>query len=266
MSKDRYNVFASRENYNNLVNRLRAIKRGHDLLEQKAESLTIRLREYEKIYRTKKTEMISVFTTAMMAIAEAKYVNSHFTQSVINGYVDRAFVTVKSHQSQVAGVHVVDFQVYRKEFEHDPFALIGLSRGGQKLKAVRQCFAKLIDLCVTVTSVQKIEKDLAQALQSTNRRMKALETFIIPRFENTIRHIQEELDELDRESFARIKLIQKKKMHHFTKEDTDRYSTGYSCPKSRREDDDCTTSSLTGSGSSCVIPRCIRALGYLSTS
>jgi V-type H+-transporting ATPase subunit D len=45
----------------------------------------------------------------------------------------------------------------------------------------------------------------------TNRRVNAIEYIIIPKVENTIRYIQSELDEQDREEFYRLKKIQGKK-------------------------------------------------------
>lgn len=45
----------------------------------------------------------------------------------------------------------------------------------------------------------------------TNRRVNALEFVVIPKIENTIKYIQSELDEQDREEFFRLKKVQGKK-------------------------------------------------------
>ena len=50
-----------------------------------------------------------------------------------------------------------------------------------------------------------------EALKVTNRRVNALENVTIPRIEKTLDYITRELDELEREDFARLKKVQSKK-------------------------------------------------------
>lgn len=52
---------------------------------------------------------------------------------------------------------------------------------------------------------------LDEALKVTNRRVNALEHVVIPRIEGSIAYIIAELDEMEREEFFRLKMIQKKK-------------------------------------------------------
>ena len=48
-------------------------------------------------------------------------------------------------------------------------------------------------------------------IKVTNRRVNALEFVVIPKIETTIKWIEGELDELDREDFYRLKCVQDKK-------------------------------------------------------
>jgi len=53
-------------------------------------------------------------------------------------------------------------------------------------------------------------------IKVTNRRVNALEHILIPCAENTIKYINSELDELDREEFYRLKKVQGKKKRDAT--------------------------------------------------
>lgn len=48
-------------------------------------------------------------------------------------------------------------------------------------------------------------------IKATNRRVNAIEHVIIPKLDNTIKYINSELDEMDREEFFRLKKVQGKK-------------------------------------------------------
>ena len=52
---------------------------------------------------------------------------------------------------------------------------------------------------------------IERVIKVTNRRVNALEFVIIPQIEHTIKWIEGELDELDREDFYRLKCVQDKK-------------------------------------------------------
>lgn len=52
---------------------------------------------------------------------------------------------------------------------------------------------------------------LDEVIRMTNRRVNALEHVVIPRLENTIKYINSELDEMDREEFFRLKKVQASK-------------------------------------------------------
>jgi len=76
---------------------------------------------------------------------------------------------------------------------------------------VKQCYAKAIEMLVSLASLQTSFIVLDEAIKITNRRVNAIEHVIIPRLERTIDYINSELDEREREEFFRLKKIQEKK-------------------------------------------------------
>lgn len=65
-----------------------------------------------------------------------------------------------------------------------------------------------------IASLQTAFTTLDEALKMTNRRVNALEFVVIPKFVGIIAFIIQELDEIDREDFVRIKKTQDKKKVH----------------------------------------------------
>ena len=56
---------------------------------------------------------------------------------------------------------------------------------------------------IDLASLQTAFTILDEVIKLTNRRVNAIEHVIIPRVENTIKYINSELDEMDREEFYR---------------------------------------------------------------
>merc|ERR1712127_909 len=60
-------------------------------------------------------------------------------------------------------------------------------------------------------SLQTSFVTLDEAMKVTNRRVNALENVTIPRIQGVLDYISRELDELEREDFTRLKLVQSAK-------------------------------------------------------
>ena len=67
------------------------------------------------------------------------------------------------------------------------------------------------NLFYRLASLQTSFVTLDEALKVTNRRVNALENVTIPKIEAILAYIGRELDELEREDFTRLKLVQGKK-------------------------------------------------------
>jgi V-type H+-transporting ATPase subunit D len=64
---------------------------------------------------------------------------------------------------------------------------------------------------VEVASLQTQFVTIERVIKVTNRRVNALEFVVIPKIESTIKWIEQELDEMDKEDFFRLKCVQNNK-------------------------------------------------------
>ena len=96
--------------------------------------------------------------------------------------------------------------------DQDEDMMLGMGVGGQSIMKTKDKYTKYLKLLIEIASLQTQYITTQRVIKVTNRRVNALEFVVIPRIETTIKWIESELDELDREDFYRLKCVQDKKM------------------------------------------------------
>jgi len=97
-----------------------------------------------------------------------------------------------------------------------------LGKGGQQVQRCRETYSRAVETLVELASLQTAFVILDETIKIVNRRVNAIEHVIIPRTENTIKYINSELDELDREEFYRLKKVSNKKQKDAAAGDAER--------------------------------------------
>ncbi|RSH81369.1 H(+)-transporting V1 sector ATPase subunit D [Saitozyma podzolica] len=189
--------------------RLKGAQTGHSLLAKKRDALTTRFRQILKKVDEAKRLMGRVMQLASFSLAEVTYTAGDIAYQVQES-VRKASYTVQARQENVSGVVLPAFEGVRSKDASD-FNLTGLSRGGQQVQKSRDTYVKAVGTLVELASLQTAFTILDEVIRATNRRVNAIEHVVIPRLENTIKYINSELDEMDREEFFRLKKVQGKK-------------------------------------------------------
>merc|ERR1712032_1239196 len=92
---------------------------------------------------------------------------------------------------------------------------LGVSHGGAVINACRIEYLKAVTSLIKMASLQTAFKTLDEEIKMTSRRVNALEYVLIPRIEEVVHYIIQEIDEQAREEFFRVKkVVQKKKQKH----------------------------------------------------
>ncbi|PMB71934.1 V-type proton ATPase subunit D [Beauveria bassiana] len=199
---DREPVFPTRQSLGIMKAKLKGAETGHSLLKRKSEALT-------KIDEAKR-KMGRVMQIAAFSLAEVTYAVGGDIGYQVQESAKSARFRLRTRQDNVSGVLLPAFESYLTEGNND-FGLTGLGKGGQQVQRSRETYARAVEALVELASLQTAFVILDEVIKVVNRRVNAIEHVIIPRTENTIKYINSELDEVDREEFYRLKKVANKK-------------------------------------------------------
>jgi V-type H+-transporting ATPase subunit D len=185
-----------------------AAKKGYDLLKSKADALKVRFRLIMKNIYDTKMGMSDLASSAFFSLTQAEYAAGNFRSKVLENNMT-ASVRVTSRTDNVAGVKLPVFSKY--DVGNEAGENLGLAGGGRQIGNCKDKFGEFMKALIKLASLQTSFITMDEALKVTNRRVNALENVTIPRIEKTLDYITRELDELEREDFARLKKVQSKK-------------------------------------------------------
>ena len=113
-------------------------------------------------------------------------------------------VDIESRSIMGVVVPVMDYDVQKRNIVERGYGFMDTS---VKLDEAAKEFEESIALIIELAEVEKTIILLAGEIESTKRRVNALEHIIIPRIKNTVKYIEMRLEEMDRENFVRLKMI-----------------------------------------------------------
>jgi V/A-type H+-transporting ATPase subunit D len=193
-------VSPTRSNLLSVRQRLRLAHEGHDLLVQKRDVLVIEILRVIQDAERIQSEAEEKFKAAYAAVQEARAAMG--TERVWRIALSRAQeVDVHIRPRSIMGVVVpsvickVPDRRPRQGFGDTPVAL------DQAQREWASVLALMGELAERVTTVWR----LALELQRTQRRVNALEYIFIPSYEETLKYIQDTLEEKDREELFQLK-------------------------------------------------------------
>ena len=207
--------------------RLVGAKKGFQLLKKKRDALKTRFQQMlREIIECKKAVGEGMKETAF-ALAKAKWAAGDITQPVIQR-IKRPSATLKLNAENVAGVLLPIFILQRDPSKDASLLSLGAGQGGQVIHACRMEYSRILEQVVKMASLQTCFTALDEEIKMTSRRVNALDYVVIPRIEVIVKYIEQEMDELEREEFFRIKKVVEKKKVKLARERAEMLAWGKS--------------------------------------
>ena len=182
------------------------IQMGHSLLEQKREILVKELLQRIAKLRTMKRKVEESLKAAYRLLGQASLTMGPRLMNQVCASVPPE-LEVQLQEKSVMGVEVPFLTVKKKPFTKQ-YSLFG---SNASLDMARQKFFEIMDQVLVLAELETAIYRLALEFKKNQKRVNALENIFIPQYKNTIKFIEDFLEERDREELFVIKKLKASK-------------------------------------------------------
>lgn len=199
------NVKPTRMELLKLKRRVKLADKGHKLLKEKRDALIsefmVVIKEYREARKKVEENLKIAFYNLLMAHVLLGSRDIEQISAITLRDIGLDFTT-----KNIMGVSVPVMKI------DDPVRRInergyGLLSTNAKLDDAAKNFEESLLVIVRLAEVEESVRRIAQEVEKTKRRVNALEYIVIPRLKATIKHIEMRMEEIERESFLRLKKI-----------------------------------------------------------
>ena len=178
---------------------------GHKLLKMKRDGLIIEFFELLPKVKDMRSQLVKLYTVADKKLAVAMVADGKSALRSAANCV-RTPPQVELSENNIMGVVVPKIKVstIQKSIEERGYGLIGTS---VRIDESVHAFEKLTEKVLEAAELETTMKKLLDEIESTKRRVNALEFKVIPQLEEVAAYITLRLEELERENVFRLKRI-----------------------------------------------------------
>lgn len=195
--------FPTKGNLIRLKKSYKLAQKGFELMDRKRTILTREMMIFLKDVRLLREELLETYKKAYRALQEA---------NMTLGVVDEIAKSIPiDHGVDVKYRSVMGVEIPRVLHEaHHVRLTYGIGHTNTKFDFAYKSFQKVRDLTVRLAEVDNGTYRLANAIRKTKKRANALNNVVLPRMQKEIKYIIDVLEEKERESFIRQKVIKKR--------------------------------------------------------
>ncbi|BDZ69539.1 V-type ATP synthase subunit D [Methanobacterium petrolearium] len=181
--------------------------KGHSLLKEKRNALIMeffnileRVKGSRENVNKKLEEAYQDLTAAQVSMGDLA------VRKAAMSVTESVDVDIDARSVMGVSVPVIDSEIKKRTITERGYGFMDTS---VKVDEAAKKFEESIQLIIELGEIEKTIMLLAGEIESTKRRVNALEHIIIPRIENTVKYIEMRLEEMERENFVRLKMIKK---------------------------------------------------------
>jgi len=205
----RFDMPATKANLLHLKDDLALAQEGRQLLDEKREILLRELFRHLADLKRCRKEATAALADAYAALREACLALGRDAVSRA-ALAERESPEISAQERSILGV-VVPLLRCEAIPETPSWGLLGTSL---ELDVARQRFRSAMSRLVALAEVEISFRSLASELRRTQKRINALQTLLIPQYQETVRYIEGSLEEREREALFQMKRVKARGENH----------------------------------------------------
>ncbi len=191
-----------------LKKRIKLAQTGHELLKMKRDGLMIEFFEVLSQARTIRQELVKEFIKSQQRLNMAKATEGALTiKSVAFALQKEPRVEMESRNIMGIVVPKITAESVQKPMFERGYGIIGTSAA---IDEAAEAYEALVDKIIVAAEVETALIKLIDAIESTKRRVNALEFKVIPDINDTVRYIGFSLEEMERDNTVKLKMLKAK--------------------------------------------------------
>jgi len=188
-----------------LKDREKLAVKGHSLLKEKRDALIKEFFDILDRVKGSRGKVEEILNEAFESLTAAQVVMGDLAvQKAALSVKDSVDLDMDSRSIMGVVVPVMDSKIEKRSLIDRGYSFADTS---VRLDEAAKKFEEALALIIELGEVEKTVYLLASEIESTKRRVNALEHIMIPKLQNTVRSIEMRLEEMERENFVRLKMI-----------------------------------------------------------
>jgi V/A-type H+-transporting ATPase subunit D len=206
MAKD---VKPTRKELMQIEDRIELSARGHDTLEKKRDGLIMEFMDILDQAQDVRTDLEASYERAQRSINLARAMEGDVTvRGAAAALKEHPEITTQSKNIMGVVVPQIESSKVRKSLDERGYGVLGTSA---RIDEAASAYEELLEQVILAAEVETAMKKMLTEIETTKRRVNALEFKLLPELNENKEYIEQKLEEQEREEIFRMKKIKGKK-------------------------------------------------------
>jgi len=202
-------VKPTRKNLMAIEDRIELSERGHDTLEKKRDGLIMEFMDILDQAQDVRSDLEDTYDTAQQRLDMARAMDGDVAvRGAAAALKEHPEITAQSKNIMGVVVPQIESTSVRKSLDQRGYGVLGTSG---RIDAAAEAYEELLEQIILAAEVETAMKELLDEIETTKRRVNALEFKLLPELNENKEYIEQKLEEQEREEIFRMKKIKDKK-------------------------------------------------------